>query len=215
MNLFSFACRYPKKINCLLFGSIVVSFIIAVIHFYVYKLEPIMMLPPENLRNQMIGNPEYDRYFYDFHAPTHLNTGNYLIGLVIGYFYYQNKQANGTNRNQSTLFNILWHCSYLLTFILCFIGFYFYEYDMELGILSALLGAFLKHIYGPIIGILFIGIFYRYGWVIPKMFNYGMYRILARLSFSVYMVHLTIGYVKFKAQSVWVVNLSMCTDWGI
>lgn len=160
-----------------------------------------MMLPPENLRNQLIGNPEYDRYFYDFHAPTHLNTGNYLIGLVIGYFYYQNKQANGRNRNQSTLFTILWHCSYLLTFILCFIGFYFYEYDMELGFLSALLGAFLKHIYGPIIGILFIGIFYRYGWVIPKLFNYGMYRILGRLSFSVYMVHLTIGYVKFETRS--------------
>jgi hypothetical protein len=76
---------------------------------------------------------------------------------------------------------------------LCLIGFYFYEYDIEIGFLSALLGALLKHIYGPIIGILFIGIFQRYGWLIPKMFNYGMYRILARLSFSVYMVHLTIG----------------------
>lgn len=148
----------------------------------------------------MIGNAEYDRYFYDFHAPTHLNTGNYLIGLVIGYFYYQYKQANGTIGNQSTTFNILWHCSYLLTFILCFIGFYFYEYDMEFGFLSAFLGAFLKHVYGPVIGILFIGIFYRYGWIIPKIFNYGMYRILARLSFSVYMVHLTIGYVEFQIE---------------
>ncbi|CAG9806696.1 unnamed protein product [Chironomus riparius] len=185
--------KYPKKRNFILFGSIIVSFIIAVIHFYVHQLEPILMLPPENLRNQLMGNPEYDRYFYDFHAPTHLNTGNYLIGLVIGYFYYQYKQSNGRTDNRSAFLNVLWHCSYLLTFILCFIGFYFYEYDIKLGIWSALLGALLKHIYGPIIGILFVGIFNRYGWLIPKMFNYGMYRILARLSFSVYMVHLTMG----------------------
>jgi hypothetical protein len=30
------------------------------------------------------------------------------------------------------------------------------------------------------------------------LYNYGMYRVLARLSFSVYMVHFTIRWVKFK-----------------
>lgn len=186
---------YPKQRNFLFCGSIIVSFIIAFTHIYINELEPILMLPPENLRNTLIGNEEYDRYFFKFHSPTHLNTGNYLIGLVIGYFYFEYKQSieKASRHRRSALLNVVWHCSYLLTFILCFIGIYFYENDVKLGFMTAFIGAVLKHIYGPIIGILFVGIFLRYGWVIPKMFNYGMYRVLGRLSFSVYMVHYTIG----------------------
>ncbi|KAG5670310.1 hypothetical protein PVAND_000586 [Polypedilum vanderplanki] len=185
----------PKRQNLLLFGSVVVSFIISFAQFYFKKLEPILILPPETLRNQLIGGTEYDRYFYDFHSPTHLNMGNYLIGLVIGYFYYQKKQASeGKIRHRrSFVLTILWHLSYMATFLLCFVGIYFYENDMELGFFSAFLGAFFKHIYGPILGFLLVGIFLRYGWVIPKLYNYGMYRVLARLSFSVYMIHFSLS----------------------
>jgi peptidoglycan/LPS O-acetylase OafA/YrhL len=152
------------------------------------------MLPPEALRNQLIGGSEYDRYFYEFHSPTHLNGGNYLIGLLIGYFYYQYRKENERKIHyRRTWFQILWHLSYLTTFVLSLSGIFFYENDMKLGVLSALLGTFLKHIYGPVLGILLVGIFLRYGHFIPKVFNYGMYRVLARLSFSVYMVHFTVG----------------------
>jgi hypothetical protein len=153
-----------------------------------------MIMAPEALRNQLIGGHEYDRYFYDFHSPTHMNAGNYLIGVVIGYFYYQRKKESGGSikHRRSFFFTILWHLSYMSTFFLCFVGIYFYENDMELGVLSSLLGAFFKHVYGPILGFLLVGIFLRYGWVIPKLYNYSMYRVLARLSFSVYMVHFSL-----------------------
>lgn len=72
-------------------------------------------------------------------------------------------------------------------------GIYFYEHTIEKGFVSALLGAIFKHLYGPILGVLMVGVFYRYGWIMPKIFNYGFFRVLARLSFSVYMVHVTIG----------------------
>jgi peptidoglycan/LPS O-acetylase OafA/YrhL len=169
-----------------------VSFAVSFVHLYVKELEPIMILTPETLRNQLIVTSPYDRYFYDFHAPTHLNTGNYLIGVLIGYYYYQYKQA-GYRHKHNPLLHVTWHLSYISTFLLCFVGIYFYENDMEKGFLSALIGAILKHIYAPVLGVLLVGIFYRYGHVIPKIFNYGMYRLLARLSFSVYMVHVTIG----------------------
>jgi peptidoglycan/LPS O-acetylase OafA/YrhL len=83
---------------------------------------------------------------------------------------------------------------------LCFVGIYFYENDVAKGFLTAVLGAILKHVYGPVLGVLLIGIFFRYGFPITKMFNYGLYRILARLSFSVYMVHVTIGSFFITAQ---------------
>lgn len=154
-----------------------------------------MMLTPESLRNQLMDtNTTYDRYFYDFHSPTHLNTGNYFIGLVIGYFYCQFKK-DGNKHRRTFFFHILWHLSYIMTFVLCYVGLYFYKNDIEKGIWSALLGAILKHIYAPIFGFLLVGIIFRYGQFIPRWYNYGMYRILARLSFSVYMVHVTIASV--------------------
>lgn len=79
-----------------------------------------------------------------------------------------------------------------MTFVLCFIGLYFYENDIEKGVWSALLGAFLKHVYGPILGFLLVGIVFRYGQVVPRLFNYGYFRVLARLSFGVYMIHVTL-----------------------
>lgn len=169
-------------------------------HFYVTKLEPILILSPETLRNQLMTTSPYDRYFYDYHSPTHLNTGNYFIGVVIGYFYYQHKQSGNRHRRNIFLHG-LWHLSYIMTFVLCFVGIYFYENDIEKGFVSALIGAILKHIYGPVLGVLLVGIFFRYGSFIPKFYNYGMYRILARLSFSVYMVHVTIGSIIITGQS--------------
>lgn len=193
-------CSQPKHRYKILYGSVLVSMIISFIHFYVYELEPILILTPETLRNQLITTSPYDRYFFEFHSPTHLNTGNYFIGLVIGYYYYEFKQA-GRRHRHNIFYHSLWHLSYILTFVLCFIGVYFYEHDIEKGVLSALIGTVLKHIYGPILGVLLVGIFFRYGAFIPKIYNYGMYRILARLSFSVYMVHVTIGSVLITGQS--------------
>lgn len=96
------------------------------------------------------------------------------------------------------------------TFALCFAGIYFYENNIEKGFVSALIGAVSKHIYGPVLGVLLVGIFFRYGAFIPKLYNYGMYRILARLSFSVYMVHVTVGSIIITGQSYPVeVNNSM------
>jgi hypothetical protein len=129
--------------------------------------------------------------------PTHINTGNYLVGLVIGYFYYHYKQSKNEHQ-KSPLLHFLWNCSWFLTFVLCLVGLYFYENDIELGVLSSLLGAFFKHFYGAILGVLIVGIFLRYGFIVPNVFNYGMYRILARLSFSVYMVHISIGWDSIK-----------------
>lgn len=175
-------------------GSVVISFIITTIHLYINRLEPILMLPPETLRNQLIGGTDYDRYLYQYHTPTHMNTGNYLVGLVFGYFYYEYKLKKAAIHTKTFFLNVLWNCSWFMTFILCLSGLYFYENDIELGLLSSLLGAFFKHFYGAVLGVLIVGIFLRYGYIIPYIYNYGMHRILARLSFSVYMVHISIGY---------------------
>lgn len=146
-----------------------------------------------------MSTSHFDSYYFNFHSPTHLNTGNYFIGVLMGYFYYQFKESGGRHR-QSAFFHGLWHFCVTSTFLLCIVGIYFYENDVEKGIFTALLGALFKHIYAPILGVIVVGIFFRYGLFIPKMFNYGFYRILARMSFSVYMVHVTIASIFITGQ---------------
>lgn len=183
---------------------------------YINKLEPILILSPETLRNQLIETSPYDRYFYEYHSPTHLNTGNYLIGLTVGYFYYEFKKSGAKHRR--TLINqILFHGAYMMTFVLSFIGIYFYETDIEKGVWSALIGAILKHIYGPIFGFILVGMVLRYGQVIPRVFNYGYYRVLARLSFSVYMIHVSVAaaYITGHQHQLEINNLMLNSFAGI
>ena len=114
-----------------------------------------------------------------------------MIGLLIGLWYHQFKKIN-KKHNQKPLFHILWHCSYVCHFLLIFVGLYFYENNVEKNIFTAILSAFFKHIYGLVIGVLIVGLIFKYGHVFSKIFSHPMYRILGRLSFSVYMGHLSI-----------------------
>ncbi|CAO1306715.1 unnamed protein product [Diamesa hyperborea] len=181
----------PKRTKLILGGSILICFVVAAIQSYVTKMEPILLLPPETLRNQLYFTTAIDNNFFDYHSPTHLNSGNYLIGLSIGLWYHRYKKAN-KKHHQKPWLNILWHCSYVCHFVLIFVGFYFYENNIELNIFTALLSAIYKHIYGLVIGVTIVGIIFKYGFIIPKIFNHPMYRILGRLSFSVYMGHVSI-----------------------
>lgn len=178
-----------------------------------YYLLYYFQLLNRSLRNHFYVTTELDSYFYDFHVPAHLNSGNYLIGIFFGYTYYEFKKSGGKHYHKTWL-QVLWHLSYLSTFFLSLIGIYFYENDIEKGFVSAILGAIFKHIYGPAIGITIVGIFLRYGHSMPKIFNYGMYRVLARLSFSVFMVHITIGWLIIaKAKYPVEMNNSMINAW--
>lgn len=48
-----------------------------------------------NLRNQhFLANETELDYFGDHYAPTHMNAGNYFIGVAVGVIYYNFKKAN-------------------------------------------------------------------------------------------------------------------------
>lgn len=86
-----------------------------------------------------------------------------------------------------------------MTLLIVASGAFFYQNDfadvwMSFGHwMSAIIGSFLRHFYGLVLSIFMVGIFFGYGNLMPRFCNYGMYRILGRLSFSVYMSHVTVA----------------------
>ncbi|CAO1307095.1 unnamed protein product [Diamesa hyperborea] len=181
----------PKRTKIILGGSILISFVVAAIQSYVTKTGPIYISTPETLRNQFYFTAAIDNNFFDFYSPSHLNSGNYLIGLAIGLWYHRYMKANKKHQRKPWI-HILWLLAFVCQIVLSLVGFYFYENNVEMNIFTALLSAFFKHIYGLVIAVFVVGIIFKYGFLIPKIFNHPMYRILGRLSFSVYMVHLSI-----------------------
>lgn len=83
---------------------------------------------------------------------------------------------------------------------------YFFESDyatvwMSFGHwMSALLATIIRHIYAATFCVFLIGTMFGYGYNFSKFTNYGVYRILGRLTFSVYMVHFTITIVLMSQQ---------------
>lgn len=115
----------------------------------------------------------------------------------MGVFYYIFK-GSGSKHRHSSLLQILWHLMCLSMFALMFNAGYFYQnnfldksstFDV---FASALLNAVFRHVYGIILGLVLVGIFLGYGHFLPKLFKYGIYRVLGRLTFSVYLCHFCI-----------------------
>jgi hypothetical protein len=71
------------------------------------------------------------------------------------------------------------------------IGFIFYHYDYARpSILMSFVSTLIKHHSGIIFGIIHMGFVWRYGWFLQNIYNYQMFRVLGRISYGSYMVHM-------------------------
>lgn len=163
------------------------------------------------LRNQYFRISEEElNYFADYYAPSHMNIGNYFIGVAVGFMYYHLKK-NNINVSKILVselfeafkkawivfyfqwFRMLWYSCVVIGFISILIAFVFYSNDFETtSIWQALLSIFLKHTWGLVMAVGIIGFIYRYGWFLPNIFNYGAWRIIGRISYASFICHLFI-----------------------
>ena len=144
------------------------------------------------LRNQLFLSYEKEiSYFYEFHSPTHMNTGNYIVGLLIGVMYHESKDKMKLWKKSWKL-ELLWHLSWIAGYAISILGFPFYELNFEKSIITALFGAFMKHYHGLLLGITLLGVIMRYGLFIPKIFNLPVFRVMGRISYSFFLCHICI-----------------------
>lgn len=87
---------------------------------------------------------------------------------------------------------MLWHFCWIAGWIVSMLGFPFIESDIEPSIWTALYGGFMKHYHGFLMGFIFLGLVMRLGWIVPKVFNLPMFKILGRLMYSYYLCHILV-----------------------
>jgi peptidoglycan/LPS O-acetylase OafA/YrhL len=142
------------------------------------------------LRNQLALSRENEvSYFYKFHAPSHLNAGNYIAGLIFGFVYLESKDKL-LKMKKSWPLEVFWHCCWISTYIVSMLGFPFIESDVTPSIWTALFGGFMKHYHGFLMGFLLLGLVMRLGWIVPKVFNLPVFRVLGRIMYSYYLSHI-------------------------
>lgn len=77
---------------------------------------------------------------------------------------------------------------------------YFYDNKFEAAWVTGAFNAAIRHVYIIFLAIVITGVILGYGRFLAKLWNYGIYRILGRLSFTVYMIHYTIIMIVMSQQ---------------
>lgn len=77
---------------------------------------------------------------------------------------------------------------------------YFYDNKFEAAWVTGAFNAAIRHVYIIFLAIVITGVILGYGRFLARLWNYGMYRILGRLSFTVYMIHYTMIMIVMSQQ---------------
>jgi hypothetical protein len=185
--------RNPKW-KYVIFGTVfMTSLVICAYVTYTYNLEPIAILTPEMFRNQFVtmGDNEIN-YFNIYYSPTHLNIGVYFCGIFLGMYYHDFRKSQQEHKH-NMLYRILFWGALPIGVIVVIAGYIFYNYSYDKpSIFMSFISTLIKHHSGIIFGIIHMGFIYRYGWFLQNIYNYTMFRVLGRISFGAYMVHMAL-----------------------
>ncbi|CAO1317393.1 unnamed protein product [Diamesa serratosioi] len=178
--------KYPlRKLH--IFGSaLMLSFTTTVAVIFYKKLDPVFVIAPEDLRNQLI--PATTNYF-DYDTPTHMNAGNYILGILIGVLYhkYENKLIK---LKRSFIFEVIWHLTWIAGLLISIFGFPYLEHQNEKTFSTAIFGGIMKHYHGVLLGATMFGLILKYGGIISTICDSSVFGVFGKISYSYLVCHL-------------------------
>uniref|UniRef100_A0A336MZR2 CSON010596 protein n=1 Tax=Culicoides sonorensis TaxID=179676 RepID=A0A336MZR2_CULSO len=185
--ILSFAFKYPKYRLYIFLSSILIATFIPAILTYTNAMDGIHFTPPEVYKYISLSKA------WQFYIATHNNAGNYLIGLAAGAYYKELKSI--------TIKGVFKKFQLTIIIILCLIGMIpyctsiiFYNYNFKKpAVWISIYVFFTKHLLSILVligGFIVIndvkenqrGFLFRF-------FNFPLFQILARLTYSMYLVH--------------------------
>jgi hypothetical protein len=134
-----------------------------------------------------------DKKFHEFFYPTHMNAGNFIIGLIFGYIIHNKAQLC-----RLTSYTFV----YLPIFLLVPAAFkyYFTLNYVKSSIGTALLGAYLKHHEGIFLSIILFNLLYRNdGGRLASWLSHSNFQILDKLFTSAF-------FIQFLVTKFFIVN---------
>lgn len=187
-TLMSYYPRYKKHILLTaICGSCVVQFIIN----YINNFDGIFILFPESKR--FLVDNVYDELEKNYIA-TYTNAGNYLCGIGMAMIYYHVKK-NKIDYGKNKLFVLSWYAVPIVGVgVLQFCSWVFINHDFEKpSMWIALVSVFTRNFWSILAFVFIIGFMFSFRSPIKNFFNWPVFTPLARLSYCIYLGHMTVG----------------------
>lgn len=183
--------RYPKSQK--IFTSIVTLLSIgsAAILTYRNKLDGILVITPEERRLLT-----HQSYFQNYITAFEPNAGPYFIGISLGLLYHPMKNSQLLSKMKYKLAFYLWHLLPIFAVLSMLSTQLFYEYDIEKpSIWMSLYAMFTQNIWGLMAATAALLFCFRKTSFITSMFNLPIFLPVYRLTYTVYICHISVLYV--------------------
>ncbi|XP_046810082.1 uncharacterized protein LOC111678138 [Lucilia cuprina] len=188
--------KYPQLKKKILTSLAILTVLIPFSISYFYKTEPCFLISPESFRYIHVGDEEkvYHRLFIPFYS----NLGGYLFGIVCGEIYEKYCHNAEFHKQLARIPNEIfefafWSCIALGVWI-CWLGTVLIFHEPSLW--TALYAGLNRNLFVVIVfgGLVFLGMFCK-SLSISEHLCHPAFRILARLSFQLYLWHFSILYL--------------------
>ncbi|XP_058456888.1 nose resistant to fluoxetine protein 6-like [Malaya genurostris] len=161
------------------------SYVLPALFIYYQKLEAVFVITLESQRFTML----FDDLYLKSYIPLHVNTGNFLAGIVTGLIYIH-LQKKAIDPVLKKWFCIIWYLVFPMAIVSFLLNYIFYVYDFEKPSLwMAVYFPVMKHSWGIFCGIFFIGITHGIQPVLKRIFDFRIFEPLGRMTYSAYLAH--------------------------
>ncbi|XP_053674398.1 nose resistant to fluoxetine protein 6-like [Anopheles nili] len=179
------AVKYPRAKTTILAVVIAAAYIIPAVSIYYQELQGTFLVMLEAQRYVLW----FDKFYLKAYIPTHINFGNYMLGVLTG-FVYDFLRKRSINPVESKPFRVVWYLNLLIMPLSMLPSYIFYLYEFETpSIWMAIYFAVFKNLFGIGIGIFVIGCIYGVNATLLRILNYPFFEPLGRLAYGAYLVH--------------------------
>lgn len=141
-----------------------------------------------DLRNQL--TPATTNYF-DYDTPTHMNTGNYIIGILIGVLYHKYEDIF-IKLKKSFKLEVFWHFTWIAGLSISIFGFPYLEHNVEKSFLTAIFGGIMKHYHGVLLGATMFGLIFKFSRIVSNFCDSSIFRVFGKICYSYLVCHLVL-----------------------
>ncbi|CAH1164475.1 unnamed protein product [Phaedon cochleariae] len=176
--LLSLIWLFKKNTKAILASSVLIGILIPIVITYVYDLDIIYRITPENSKNNKFRSFNFNAIYSSSYA----NMATYMLGLCFGYQYF--KHSNTTNfRNLRS--QIAWVVLFIgMPVLVIIISSYYYT-----RFLSAILSGILKPLYATGIAIGILGMSQNIGGFAKKICEWKPALVMGNITYSTYVTH--------------------------
>ncbi|XP_055623467.1 nose resistant to fluoxetine protein 6-like [Toxorhynchites rutilus septentrionalis] len=177
--------RYRKLTIPVFVLAIVGSYILPAMFIYYQKLDGTFVITLEAQRFVFW----FDDYYQKSYIPLHVNSGNYIAGMVTG-FIYLNLRKNNIDPAQKKWFRILWNMVIPIAIASLLVHYIFYVNDFEKpSVWMAVYFAITKNSWGVFGCVFLLGVTYQVSPVMKRIFDHRIFEPLGRITYAAYLSH--------------------------